>query len=199
MFVRCDSAWRKFHEFTKVNSKWNNHFIFRCSLGRIVLRLIHLNWIKFFITFQHALILYIRRLFLKQYICLFIYQVVYSNITTLCSSHQMAEELKNQEILKYCILSREIFNNKCNCNCNLIVYNVQQTTSWSLHRDLNRSNDIKNKYTLKSWQVVSLNSETNNSITNVKNIENGGCQCEDTKRYLRNKPLLAINVFVYRK
>lgn len=79
------------------------------------------------------------------------------------------------------------------------MYNVQQTTSWSLHRDLNRSNDIKNKYTLESWQVSSFNSETNNSIMNVKNIENGGCQCEDIKQYLRNKPLLAMNVFVYRK
>lgn len=168
MFVRCDSAWRKFHEFTKVNFKWNNHFIFRCSLGRIVLRLIYLNWIKFCVTFQHALILYICRLFLKQYICLSTYQVVYSNITTLCFSHQMVEELKNQEILKYCILSREIFNNKCNCNCNLIMYNVQQTTPRSFHRNLNRSNDIKNKYTLESWQVLSFNSETNNSTKECK-------------------------------
>lgn len=156
-------------------------------------------WIKFFVTFQHALILYVRRLFLKQYICLSTYQVVYSNITILCFSHQMVEELNNQEILKYCILSRKIFNNKYNCNCNLIMCNVQQTTPWSLHRDLNRSNGIKNKYTLKSWQVSSLNSETNNSITNVKNVENVGCQCEDIKQYLRNKHLLPINVFVYRK
>lgn len=36
-------------------------------------------------------------------------------------------------------------------------------------------------------------------LKNVKNIENGGYQCEDIKQYLRNKPLLAMNVFVYRK